>query len=189
MDKSVNLPNKPQQLKKWQLALLGLLQPSNKVLNILFPPGLPYTKLARSVIRYSFSRLHHTVIKRLIDNGYILKDKAGYRLTVQGRKYSNKLLSWYIDRNPARWDGKWRIVIYDVPEIRKKDRDYLRRLLIQHGFSLLQASVWISPYPVPRSFNQQLWNMKIKYHVLYLLVNEIDYDKKLRKLFPELVGS
>ena len=45
--------------------------------------------------------------------------------------------------NP-NWDGKWRIVMLDLPEDRKSDRDGLRYLLKKAGFILLKNSVWIS---------------------------------------------
>lgn len=184
-----NIPSSPRQLKKWQLALLGLTRPSPQVLHILFPPGLPYSKLARSIVGFSLHGLHRTAIKRLVLRGYVVKGRDGYRITTRGKRYSAKLLSWYVDRSPSRWDGKWRMVIFDIPEKRKGDRDTLRRLLVQFGFKMLQASVWASPYAVPQEFNQRLWEMRIKYHVLYLLVSEVDYDRQLRHRFPELSKS
>src|SRR3989344_3419862 len=33
-----------------------------------------------------------------------------------------------------RWDGKWRIVLFDIPEPKKKIRDSLRRKLKALGF-------------------------------------------------------
>jgi DNA-binding transcriptional regulator PaaX len=186
MKKPSNLPLNSRQLKKWQLALLGLTNPSNQVLDVLFPPGIPYTKLARAVVELSLDGLHRATRSRLIKSGYIVKNKLGYELTKYGKRYSKDLLSWYVDRRPSRWDGKWRMVIFDVPETHRRDREYLRRLLVQYGFKKLQASVWASPYTVPQEFNQRLWDMRIKHHVLYLLVTSIDYDRVLMGRFPDL---
>lgn len=47
-----------------------------------------------------------------------------------------------------RWDGKWRLVLFDVPESRSVERNKIRRHLQQRGFGYLQNSVWISPDPV-----------------------------------------
>jgi DNA-binding transcriptional regulator PaaX len=47
-----------------------------------------------------------------------------------------------------RWDGLWRLAIFDVPEARSTDRDQLRRHLRRWGFGYLQNSVWITPDPV-----------------------------------------
>lgn len=57
---------------------------------------------------------------------------------------------------PTTWDGKWRIVILDVPENDKQTRNALRYILKKANFLCLKNSVWISPY----SFEQFLYNMK-----------------------------
>lgn len=45
------------------------------------------------------------------------------------------------------WDGKWRMVIFDVPESDRSLRAKMRRRLMLEGFGCLQKSVWISPSP------------------------------------------
>jgi len=47
-----------------------------------------------------------------------------------------------------RWDGRWRLVLFDVPESRRSTRDKLRKYLHRHGFGFLQNSVWVTPDPV-----------------------------------------
>jgi phenylacetic acid degradation operon negative regulatory protein len=47
-----------------------------------------------------------------------------------------------------RWDGRWRLVLFDVPEAQRSARNKLRRYLQDRGFGYLQNSVWITPYPV-----------------------------------------
>jgi phenylacetic acid degradation operon negative regulatory protein len=47
-----------------------------------------------------------------------------------------------------RWDGRWRVILFDVPETRRADRGRLRQHLCTRGFGCLQGSVWISPHPV-----------------------------------------
>ena len=49
---------------------------------------------------------------------------------------------------PKPWDGKWRIVCFDIPEENKEIRNQLRREIKRLGFRSLQRSVWISPLPV-----------------------------------------
>ncbi len=43
------------------------------------------------------------------------------------------------------WDGKWRLALFDIPEVRVALRAKLRRRLCVLGFGYLQNSVWISP--------------------------------------------
>ena len=43
------------------------------------------------------------------------------------------------------WDGKWRVVVFDLPEEKRSLRNELRKQLRAAGFGGLQGSVWISP--------------------------------------------
>lgn len=74
--------------------------------------------------------------------------KREIHLTTQGEKLINDLYTGaYVIPLPVRWDGKWRLVMFDVPEKRKKVRDTLRMLLRSAGFIHFQDSAWIQPYP------------------------------------------
>lgn len=46
------------------------------------------------------------------------------------------------------WDGRWRLVLFDIPEERRRERQNLRRYLRRRGFGCLQNSVWVTPHPV-----------------------------------------
>jgi phenylacetic acid degradation operon negative regulatory protein len=48
-----------------------------------------------------------------------------------------------------QWDGKWRLVLFDLPAAEGTARNRLRNMLRQHGFGWLQNSVWVSPHPLP----------------------------------------
>jgi phenylacetic acid degradation operon negative regulatory protein len=70
-----------------------------------------------------------------------------YRLTAQGR------LCALGGRDPQarwsrRWDGRWRMVLFDVPVARDSHRRRLRRYLHDRGFGCLQGSVWVTPDPL-----------------------------------------
>ncbi len=46
------------------------------------------------------------------------------------------------------WDGRWRLVLFDVPEHESSRRVQLRRRLRAWHFGNLQNSVWVSPEPL-----------------------------------------
>ena len=86
--------------------------------------------------------------RRLEHKGLIRVHKGGAVLTEQGRKMVGKIIvTRYEIKEPIFWDGKWRVVIFDVREKRRKVRNVLRVLLGNAGFKRLQDSVWIFPYP------------------------------------------
>lgn len=47
-----------------------------------------------------------------------------------------------------KWDGKFRMVTYDIAEDKRRERDRLRRILQLSHLRKWQNSVWITPYPV-----------------------------------------
>lgn len=73
--------------------------------------------------------------------GWIKKDGT---LTKEGREKLNQILPFY--QRPRKWDGKWYLVIFDIPEKIKFKREILRGKLKKLGFGQLQASVWLSPF-------------------------------------------
>lgn len=44
------------------------------------------------------------------------------------------------------------LLIYDIPEGRKKERDWFRRQLKNFDFIMIQRSVWVGPSPLPSDF-------------------------------------
>src|SRR5665648_459468 len=44
------------------------------------------------------------------------------------------------------------LLIYDIPETRKNERDWFRRQLKNFDFIMIQKSVWVGPSPLPEDF-------------------------------------
>ncbi len=62
------------------------------------------------------------------------------------------------ERWNREWDGKWRMVVFDLPENKRGLRNELRRQLRAAKFGGLQGSVWISPdsvHTVRETLNKQ----------------------------------
>jgi phenylacetic acid degradation operon negative regulatory protein len=75
-------------------------------------------------------------------------DQRLFRVTDEGR------LVVLGGRNPdehwaRKWDGVWRLVMFDLPVGREDLRARFRRFLKNAGVGCLQKSVWISPHPLP----------------------------------------
>ena len=54
------------------------------------------------------------------------------------------------------------IVMYDIPHLQKRERDWLRRHLIRFGYVMIQKSVWVGPSPLPKEFRVYLKEIKIE---------------------------
>jgi len=82
-----------------------------------------------------------------------------------------------------KWDKRWRIVIFDIPERRKSVRTRLRRFMNEYGFVRLQDSVWIYPYDCEDLIALAKANFRIGADVLYIIVEKLERDKYLREHF------
>lgn len=82
-----------------------------------------------------------------------------------------------------RWDGLWRVVIFDIPEKKRKVRNVLRECLKQWGFEELQRSVFIIPNPCRDAVELLIHANCVEKEVRFLEVKHLSNDQKVRKLF------
>ncbi len=103
------------------------------------------------------------------------------------KKGALEVLRYNIDqqKQKQKWDGKWRMVIFDVLENKRQIRDLLRNRLKWLGFKELQKSVWIFPYDVRKEIEQVLdvCHIDIIGDVRFLTVEKMNDDEDLRKDF------
>lgn len=115
------------------------------------------------------------------------KDDTGWksRLTEKGEKFAERIekAERITIRPPKLWDEKWRVVIFDVKEKYKSSRDRFRRILTKAGLLRLQDSVWIHPYDCEELVSLIRKELKLGGSVLYLIVEGIESNSKLRQHF------
>ena len=121
---------------------------------------------------------------KLVKRGLLFYDGKKYCLTNQGESI---LRRWQFSdfklQKPKRWDGKWRVMIFDIPERLKRVRNQLTLLLRQAGFERLQDSVWVYPYDCEDVITLLKTDFGIGKHLLYLIVEELENDRHLRENF------
>ncbi len=131
-------------------------------------------------------------LKGLREAGLIEQVSSGQndyaRLTKEGKKKAHSLK---LDSDTAlvspSWDGKWRIILLDLPESRKSERESLRYLLKKAGFVCLKNSAWISPYPFEHLFENIKKDLDLTTEMIILVTDQIDEISK--KLFLESFGK
>lgn len=84
---------------------------------------------------------------------------------------------------PKKWDKKWRLVFFDIPEEKKTGRDALTRKLKELGFRQLQKSAWIYPYPCRQEIETVCTQYQVDEYITYIETSYIDKQQKLKKLF------
>lgn len=109
-------------------------------------------------------------LKRLREKGFVDKiqnkdtGKIIYKLTELGREFV--LLNKPEDE--IEWDGKWRIVVFDIPETKKLIREVLRGRLKVWGFKKWQKSVWASKKNITDKLRHLIKDLGIEDWVLVI---------------------
>jgi len=127
-------------------------------------------------------------IKRLKDHSLICFETSSrgtfMRLTQKGEDKLRKFeLLGYKLKKPKKWDHKWRMLIFDIKEERKGTRDKIRFTLKRIGFLRLQDSVWVYPYDCEDLVTLMKADFKIGKDLLYLIVDTIEGDIKIKNYF------
>jgi len=81
------------------------------------------------------------------------------------------------------WDGRWRIVFFDIPESKRPLRDYLRNVLKRHGFQEFQRSMWMYPHKLPSFLLKLMSDTQVRRYARVVTTYDIDYDEDLRRRF------
>jgi hypothetical protein len=84
---------------------------------------------------------------------------------------------------PPRWDGKWRLVMFDIPHTKKSAREALRQKLKELGFYQLQKSVFIFPYECANEIDFISEVFEIRNHILLITTNDFEGAEKLKYRF------
>lgn len=99
----------------------------------------------------------------------------------------NKALTYELEsmqiKKPQLWDGKWRMVMFDIPNKYKRLRDIFRMRLKQLGLFQFQESVYAYPYQCfdEIEFLREIYGVAVT--VKYLLIEKMEDDNFLRLYF------
>ncbi|HEY4517064.1 MAG TPA: hypothetical protein VJG64_03920 [Candidatus Paceibacterota bacterium] len=121
---------------------------------------------------------------RLVRSGLLKWENKKLRLTPRGVTALRVLHAREeAMRKPRRWDKKWRILIFDIPNYRKGLRDKIRQTLLSIGFIRLQDSVWAYPYDCEDLITLLKADFRVGKDMLYLIVDSLEGDTGLKKQF------
>ncbi len=118
--------------------------------------------------------------------GLIILNDERLHITVKGEALLSRVVSKMrtaIHDNRARWDGKWRLVAFDIPEDIREARDALRFVLKKAGFLLLQQSIWVHPCDCEELRHLLAADARLSGRVIYARVDEQSDEERLLKHF------
>ena len=83
-----------------------------------------------------------------------------------------------------KWDKKWRLVIFDIAQIKKIYREAFRGKLKDLGFRSLQKSVWVHPYECQAEIEllKDFFGLSNK-ELRLIVAQSIGIDEELKKEF------
>lgn len=110
--------------------------------------------------------------------------RAIVKLTEAGQK---KVLEANLDHlkieKPARWDGKWRLIFYDILDGKRETRDKFRQILKSLEFYPLQESVYLHAFPCEKEVEFLRHYLGIAGEVRLITAEKIENDQLFRDYF------
>ena len=160
---------------------LGLTYSPRRQFRIINEASDEWKKINQQSLRKAITMLYHSKIvkTRVHGNGTtaILLSQKGKRLAGTYNLEQMRLPS------PKRWDGKWRMVLSDIPEKKKNIREEFRYHLKRLGFQEFQKSVYVYPFECRNELDVIVEWYRIKPLVRYAVIEYIDNDMQLRREF------
>ncbi|MDP2947274.1 MAG: CRISPR-associated endonuclease Cas2 [Nanoarchaeota archaeon] len=175
--------------EKFLWDLYKLYNKTENVLELIFPPN----SSVKSILNYRFygylkdawDRQHqkekekidfYKLVQKLKENGCLktleVKGKKAAMITSKGIEKLFRV-ELKLTKKKKRKDGRWQMVLFDIPEKRRKHRDYFRTALQYLGYKKLQKSIWVCPYDIEKETKELIERYNLKQFVELLLVEKI----------------
>lgn len=137
--------------------------------------------------RYNFERSMKRLSEEKLLEEKILSDGSTKLVLTEKGKEEAKRLSLLGNsikfEKPKKWDKKWRIVIFDIPEKSKNFRNILREHLYELDFLKLQHSVFVSPYPFEEQILELVRIYSAQRYVRVITAQKIDNEAYVKRHF------
>jgi CRISPR-associated endonuclease Cas2 len=136
---------------------------------------------------FNTSYLQRTLKRLQKQKSIEIVEKNGQQIISLTNNGKRKILKYNIDTlavdKPKHWDGKWRLVLYDVPSHEKNLADSIRATLHNMGFYAIQESVYVYPYSCfdQVEYLRQYYNLGT--NVQYMVVVEIENNSVYKTYF------
>lgn len=160
---------------------LGLNRSSSQYFKIIKSVHKEWKKINRRELNQAIKSLYRSKMIEIREG----KDETiALVINNAGKK---KVLVYNLDEikinKPKHWDGKWRIVVFDIPEKHKPAREALRKKLKELEFYQMQKSIFVTPYECEDEINFILEMFKIRPYARYIVAQRIDNQLHLKKIF------
>jgi hypothetical protein len=189
------LKEKNRKLRKLKLGVLGRqilsLLLSGIALGLTVSPRRHFwilDNIPRELKRVKKDYLNNAIRRlyrsKLVD---IKETQDGKTILVLSEEGKKRMLIYNLEtlklKRQDKWDGHWRIIIFDIPERLKYAREWLSRKLKEIGMYQLQKSVYVYPFECKDELDFIIEYFGLRPYVRFGLLKEIDNELHLRKIF------
>lgn len=84
---------------------------------------------------------------------------------------------------PAKWDKRWRLIFFDIPENKKSAREAFRYHIKRLGFKEFHKSTFIFPYPCAREIEKLAERFEVKSNIRMAVAESVDGEFEYKKQF------
>ena len=160
---------------------LGLTQSPKTHWWILKQIPREWRKINRQALERAINSLYSS---HLVEEKHNKDGTTTFILSENGKQRTSQFNIEKLEiKKPQKWDNKWRIVMFDIPEKLKKIRDSLRFHFQEIGLLELQKSVLVYPYPCYKEIEFILEFYNARKYVRFVLAEKIDNELHLKKKF------
>ena len=174
---------KKGEIAKLLLVAIGL---TGLVLASAVAPNLLQLLPRKFRSRYSTKSLNQS-IEALKRKGLLklVPTKTGFKLILTAKGEAEFLACELGQKSlkRRRWDKKWRLLIFDIAEVKRDVRQRVRSTLSNIGFYRLQDSVWVYPYECEEILELLRAKYGVRYEALYIRAEKITNDRWLKHYF------
>lgn len=150
-----------------------LLGNKYRQIHMLFGNENPiFKKYRKEKRKRQFNQLIYYLKRKNYINVKNLEGKKGLILTKEG--FSKALAAkWIFEEKRKRKDGKWIMIVFDIPKNHSRARNLLRSILKNLGYVLFQHSVWVTPYDVSEQTEKLLQMHGLDRYVKIFLIEQL----------------
>jgi len=175
--------------EKFLWDLYKICSKTKGAIDLIFPPN----SSVDSVLKYRFygyirdewnqqnkkeksQILFSQLVRRLKQNGYLktlkIKDNKAIMITSKGINKLFKIQLKTMERT-KRKDNKWQMILFDIPEGKRKQRNYFRESLRYLGYQQLQKSIWVCQYNTLKETKDLIKRYNLKPFIELLLIDRV----------------
>ena len=158
----------------------GYSYTSNQQWKVIKKVSYQWKKINEKELQKQINMLYRS---KLVDKKHNPDGSCSIVLTEKGKIKTFKYKFSEMKIKNDIWDGKWRMIIFDIPEKIRGGRNSLRWKIKELGFHELQKSVFIFPYECKDEIEFIIEYFGLRKYVRYCILNFIDNDIHLRKIF------